>query len=341
MSNSDQTEFIWEEADCNRLACTLCPRRCRLKAGQHGFCFVRYHDGKHLRNISRGKTCAAAADPVEKKPLYHFYPGSQALSFGTLGCNMGCRFCQNDNISKNRQAENLGETFTPEQAVNAARRYGCKVMAFTYNDPVIWADYAMECAVLCRQEGIKTAAVTAGYINEDPRRRFFSLMDAANIDLKSISADFYRKYCLADIKPVLDTIKYVHNETDCWLELTTLLIPKLNDSEEDLDRLIDWILSTLGCEVPLHFSAFHPAFKMSNLPPARASRVKRAAQRAKEAGLKYVYTGNIKDPAGQSTYCGNCGQLLISRDWYKIKAEPEQFLQGLCHKCGSRIPGRF
>jgi pyruvate formate lyase activating enzyme len=289
---------------------------------------------------SYGRASGFCIDPIEKKPLNHFYPGTSVLSFGTAGCNLGCRFCQNWDISKARAIDRLGEWALPEDVVKAAARTGCRSMAFTYNDPVIFAEYAIDCAQAARESGIKTVAVTAGYMNAEARPEFYSEMDAANVDLKAFTAEFYHKLCYGELEPVLDTLRWLASETRVWLEVTTLLIPGHNDSEEEVDRLSDWFVNNLGPDVPLHFTAFHPDFKMLEVRPTPPETLLRARRRALDAGLHHVYVGNIHDVAGDSTYCASCGHLLIERDWHEL-GRWNLDGRGCCRYCRAPLAGRF
>jgi pyruvate formate lyase activating enzyme len=325
--------------DDGRVQCDLCPRFCRLHDGQRAFCFVRQRVGDAIYLTSYGRATGFCIDPIEKKPLNHFHPGSAVLSFGTAGCNLGCKFCQNWDISKARQVELLCEHARPEQIAIAAKNAGCRSVAFTYNDPVIFAEYAIDTARACRELGIATVAVSAGYIAPAARRDFYAWMDAANIDLKAFTPEFYRKLCSADLDPVLDTLRWLRHETNVWFEVTTLLIPGKNDSREEIDRLCAWFVENLGPDVPLHFSAFHPDFKLLDVPATPPATCKRARAQALAHGLRYVYSGNIHDPAGGSTYCPGCQKLVIERDWYEIG---EYALDGdRCRRCGTAIAGRF
>jgi pyruvate formate lyase activating enzyme len=279
-------------------------------------------------------------DPIEKKPLNHFLPGSSVLSFGTAGCNLACRFCQNWDISKSREIDTLTSSASPDALAEAAERLGCRSIAFTYNDPVIFAEYAMDIADACREQGIQAVAVTAGYIHAQPRREFYAKMDAANVDLKAFTDDFYFKLCGARLNPVLDTLAYLKHETNVWFEITTLLIPGKNDSDEELRAECQWVAKELGLDVPVHFTAFHPDHKMTDIPPTPPATLARARQIAIDEGLRYVYTGNVHDRAGGTTYCSGCAKPLIVRDWHRIEdysVSPE----GTCVHCGTRLPGRF
>ncbi len=308
--------------------------------GQRGFCFIREVRGEDVVLTSYGRASGFCVDPIEKKPLNHFYPGTSVLSFGTAGCNLGCRFCQNWDISKAREQDRLTDSASPESVVRAAAAAGCRSIAFTYNDPVIFAEYACDCAEVARAAGIKTVAVTAGYITEQARGAFFANMDAANVDLKGFTEAFYEKQCFAHLGPVLDTLSWLKRETKVWLEVTTLLIPGLNDTETEVDQLVHWFAEHLGTETPLHFTAFHPDFKLNAIEPTPPRTLARARQQALAVGLKHVYTGNVYDPSGQSTYCTRCAALLIERDGYDIGAYTLD-AQGRCSQCGTTLAGCF
>lgn len=330
----------WHRLDDGRLQCDLCPRACRLHEGQRGFCFVRARQGDRLVLTTHGRSSGFCVDPIEKKPLNHFLPGTPVLSFGTAGCNLGCRFCQNWDISKSRRTDTLADAASPGSIAAAAERLGCRSVAFTYNDPVIFLEYAVDTAAECRARGIAPVAVTAGYVCWEPRAELFAHLDAANIDLKSLDDGFYRRICAGRLAPVLETIEYVARETDVWLELTTLLIPGLNDSDAELDALTRWVVERLGPDVPLHFSAFHPDWKLRDRPPTPPATLTRARRIALANGVHHVYTGNVSDPEGQSTWCHRCGTLLIERDWYRLGAwnlTPD----GCCDACGERCAGIF
>jgi len=311
-----------------------------MAEGQEGFCWVRRNEGGRLVLTTYGKSSGFCVDPIEKKPLNHFFPGTEVLSFGTAGCNLGCKFCQNWDISKSREVQTLSSAASPVEIARAAASQGIASVAFTYNDPVIFLEYAVDTAAACRERGIKTVAVTAGYICDEPRRDLFSCMDAANVDLKAFSEDFYRKYTGATLQPVLDTLLYLKRETASWLEITTLLIPGLNDSEREIEAEAGWIYENLGPDVPLHFSAFHPAWKLTTLPPTPAETLSRAREIAQRAGLRYVYTGNVHDPAGQSTWCHRCGECLIARDWYRL-LKWNLTRDGRCASCNTPCAGHF
>jgi pyruvate formate lyase activating enzyme len=330
----------WHRLDDDRIQCDLCPRDCRLHEGQRGLCFVRKMEGGRMVLTTYGRSSGFCVDPVEKKPLNHFYPGSSILSFGTAGCNLACKFCQNWDISKSREMDRLQDEATPEAIARAALQMKCKSVAFTYNDPVIFAEYAMDIADACHEFGVKTVAVTAGYIHAQPRREFYAKMDAANVDLKGFTDDFYYKICGGRLQPVLDTLEYLVKETDVWTEITTLLIPGKNDSDEEIEAECKWIREHLGPDVPLHFTAFHPDWKMTDVPSTPPATLTRARSIALDEGLNYVYTGNVHDEAGGSTYCPACVRVVIARDWYEIRAYALDD-DGACKSCGTRIPGRF
>ena len=330
----------WHALEDGRLQCDLCPRDCTLKEGQRGACFIRGRAGDSMVLTSYGRSSGFCIDPIEKKPLNHFYPGSSILSFGTAGCNLTCKFCQNWDISKSRSFDKLAASASPQAIARAAAEHGCKSVAFTYNDPVIFAEYAMDTADACHELGIKTVAVTAGYIHPQPGREFFAKMDAANVDLKAFSDEFYVKLCGAHLQPVLDTLIYLRQETRVWLELTTLLIPAHNDSAEEIGALCEWIVKQLGPDVPLHFSAFHPDYKMQNVPATPLATLIQARDIATAAGLHHVYTGNVHNRAGDTTHCPSCKQTLIVRDWYEIK-QYSLTPDGRCPACDAKIAGHF
>lgn len=330
----------WTKTEDGRVLCELCPRYCRLHEGQRGFCFVRQNIGGKVVLTTYGRSSGFCIDPVEKKPLNHFYPGTGILSFGTAGCNLGCKFCQNWDISKSREFDRLTDEASPEKIARAAKALNCKSVAFTYNDPVIFAEYAIDIAQECHQLGVKTVAVTAGYITDKARPEFYALMDAANVDLKGFTEDFYKNICSGALQPVLDTLVYLKHETSVWLEITTLLIPGENDSDEELNRMTQWIAAELGVDVPLHFTAFHPDYRMLDHPPTPLSSLTRAREIALSHGLRYVYTGNIHDPGGSSTYCHQCGGVLIERDWYQLGAYNLKE-KNKCAHCGAVCAGHF
>jgi pyruvate formate lyase activating enzyme len=330
----------WHRLDDGRIQCDLCPRYCRLHEGQRGLCFVRAREADRMVLTTYGRSSGFCVDPIEKKPLNHFLPGTPVLSFGTAGCNLTCKFCQNWDISKARAFDRLTEQASPEAIAQAAERQGCRAVAYTYNDPVIFLEYAIDVARACRARGIRNVAVSAGYICDEPRVELFRHMDAANIDLKGFTEGFYKKLCTGSLQPVLDTLVYLRHHTDVWLEITTLLIPGHNDSREEIEQLSAWLMEHLGPDVPLHFSAFHPDWKMMETPRTPARTLIEARAIAMAAGLRYVYTGNISDEASQSTYCHACGARLIGRDWYDITAW-SLTEDGRCAACHAACAGVF
>lgn len=322
-----------------RVRCQLCPRGCALHEGQRGFCYIRERRGDDIWLTSYGRASGFCIDPIEKKPLNHFYPGTSVLSFGTAGCNLGCRFCQNWDISKARSTDRLGSLVSPSEIAQTARAWDCHSVAFTYNDPVIFAEFAIDTAIACREQGVRTVAVTAGYIAPGAREPFFSAMDAANVDLKAFTPEFYRKLCAAEIEVVKENLKYLVHRTSVWVEITTLLIPGHNDGAEEVRALAQWIKEELGTSIPLHFSAFHPDYRMSEVPRTPKATCQMARAIAREEGLLYVYTGNIDDREGQATYCPNCSAVLLERRGYDVRAL--DWRDGKCGRCGHVIAGCF
>ncbi|HSR72108.1 MAG TPA: AmmeMemoRadiSam system radical SAM enzyme [Kiloniellales bacterium] len=330
----------WHRLDDGRIQCDLCPRFCRLQEGQRGLCFVRARQGDAVRLTTYGRSSGFCIDPIEKKPLDHFLPGTPVLSFGTAGCNLTCKFCQNWDISKARAFDRLQAEASPEAIAAAAEERGCRSVAFTYNDPVIFLEYALDVAEACRARGLATVAVSAGYMTAAPRAEFYRHMDAANIDLKGFTERFYKRLCSAALGPVLETLEYIRHETGTWLEITTLLIPGENDSPAEIEALSAWVLERLGPDVPLHFTAFHPDWKMLDTPPTPKATLVEARRIARAVGLRYVYTGNTHDEPGQSTYCHNCNARVIGRDWYEITAWALDD-EGRCLGCGTPCAGVF
>ena len=333
----------WHRLEDGRLQCDLCPRYCRLRDGQRGLCFVRSRNGEELVLTTYGRSSGFCVDPIEKKPLNHFLPGTPVLSFGTAGCNLACKFCQNWDISKSRELDRLQAEASPDAIAQAAAQAGARSVAYTYNDPVIFLEYAVDVAHACHERGLANVAVTAGYVTEQARDEFFAPIDAVNVDLKAFSEHFYWKICGGHLEPVLDTLRFIHGETDVWLELTTLLIPGHNDSVREIDEMTTWILDNLGPDVPLHFTAFHPDWKMMDTPPTPRKTLTRSRDIALQKGLRYVYTGNVHDPAGSSTYCSACGVVLIERSGYELGewnvAVTDDHAQ--CGRCSADIAGVF
>jgi pyruvate formate lyase activating enzyme len=332
--------IYWHRVDDGRVQCDVCPRACRLHEGQRGFCFVRAREDDAIVLTTYGRSSGFCVDPIEKKPLNHFLPGTAVLSFGTAGCNLACRFCQNWDISKSREIDTLADWAAPETIARAARALGCDSVAFTYNDPVIFLEYATDVADACRAAGLRTVAVTAGYMCDVPRRDFYRHIDAANVDLKAFTEDFYHQVTVGHLAPVLETLEYLVHETDVWVEITTLLIPGLNDGDGEIDRLTRWVIERLGPDVPLHFTAFHPDWRMLDVPPTPAATLTRARRIARANGVRHAYTGNVHDPEGSSTYCHGCGRRVVERDWYVLGGYTLDDA-GRCRACGTRCPGRF
>jgi pyruvate formate lyase activating enzyme len=330
----------WHRLDDGRIQCDLCPRECKLKNGQSGLCFVRACENDQIVLMTYGRSSGFCIDPIEKKPLNHFLPGTAALSFGTAGCNLACKFCQNWDISKSREMESLADAASPETLALTAKRRGCRSIAFTYNDPVIFHEYAIDVADACHQHNIKTVAVSAGYVSPEPRKEFYEHIDAVNIDLKAFTESFYHRITGSHLAPVLETLSYLKHETDVWFEITNLLIPGENDSDKELNQMTEWIYSELGPDVPLHFSAFHPDWKMRDKHRTTLESLQKARSIAIMNGLHYVYTGNVHDREGDTTYCHKCGEELIIRDWYEIK-EWNIGTDGRCPKCNTVCAGVF
>lgn len=330
----------WHLLDDGRVQCDVCPRTCKLHEGQRGLCFVRMNHQNKIVLTSYGRSSGFCIDPIEKKPLNHFLPGTPVLSFGTAGCNLACKFCQNWDMSKSRELDTLMDAASPQLLAAKARELGSRSIAFTYNDPIIFMEYAIDAAIACHEQGIKSVAVTAGYISSEPRREFFQHMDAANVDLKAFSERFYWKITGGHLQPILETLQFIQHETDTWLELTTLLIPGENDSNQELEEMTRWVVENLGPEVPMHFSAFHPDWKMRDKPATPTTTLTRAREIAMKNGVRYAYTGNTHDETGGSTYCYQCGTRLIGRDWYVI-TEWKLNTDGTCLSCGTPCDGIF
>ena len=329
----------WHQLDDGRVQCDLCPRECKLHDGQRGVCFVRAREDDGVVLTTYGRSSGFCVDPIEKKPLNHFLPGSSVFSFGTAGCNLACRFCQNWDISKSKEIDTLADEASPATIARTAADLGCRSVAFTYNDPTIFMEYAIDVADACHELGIKTVAVTAGYISPEPRAEFYRHLDAANVDLKGFTEEFYKHTCGAELGAVLDTLEYLA-ATDVWVELTTLLIPGMNDSDDELDAMTRWVVDHLGPDVPMHFTAFHPDYRMLDKAPTPPATLQRARRIAMDNGVRHAYTGNVRDLEGGSTRCHGCGELVISRDGY-VLGEYGLDDSGHCISCGTRIPGVF
>ena len=339
MNKTVPTKY-WHVLSDGRVQCDLCPRFCRLQEGQRGLCFVRARENNQIVLTTYGRSSGFCIDPIEKKPLYHFLPGSTVFSFGTAGCNLACKFCQNWDMSKSREMDILAQEASPAAIASAAQASQCRSVAFTYNDPVIFHEYAIDVAQACREANIKSVAVTAGYVCDEPRTEFYRYMDAANVDLKAFSESFYHKLTGAHLQPVLDTLRHIKHETSVWLEITTLLIPDENDSEQELEALTQWVVENLGPDVPIHFTAFHPDWKMLDKQPTPPGTLMRARRIALKNGIHYAYTGNVRDEEGGSTYCSNCGKMLIGRDWFRITTWNLDD-EGCCASCGEACAGIF
>lgn len=341
MENSQKAHLAkwWEPANNGKILCTLCPRYCTIGEGQKGFCYIRENIEGKLYSTGYGRPTGFAIDPIEKKPLNHFFPGSTVLSFGTAGCNLGCKFCQNWHTSKAKLDETRTLWASPKDVVNLAIRYKTPSIAFTYNDPTIFGEYVIDISRIAKEKGIKTVMVTAGYIDKSARVEVYRYIDGANVDLKAFTERFYHKLTFSHIQPVLDTIEWLYRETNVWIELTTLLIPGENDSDEEIFKLSSWVKNNLSDEVPLHFTAFHPDFKMTNKEATPHSTLIKARNIAIEAGMKYVYLGNVHDVEGQTTFCPKCGKALIARDWHSVHSV--NMSGNMCENCGYKIAGRF
>jgi len=330
-------EAMWWESDPDgRAHCYLCPRHCRIGAGQSGFCFIRVNHNGKLYSLGYASPAALQVDPIEKKPLNHFLPGTRVFSMGTAGCNMGCFFCQNWDISKSHHDQARSRHVPPEQVPELARQHGCDSIAFTYNEPTIWGEYIIDICKAARPYGLKTVMVTNGYITYDAFHDIYDHIDAANVDLKAFTENFYGKITLTHLQPVLDMLLWLKKETCVWFELTNLMIPTLNDDPAETRKLADWIVENLGPDVPLHFTAFHPDFKLQDKPPTPPETLHRARRIALDAGLHFVYEGNIFSEAA-NTSCPACRELLIRRSWHDVLQN--NLRAGNCPRCRSSIPG--
>jgi len=332
-------EARWWDIDAEgRTHCYLCPRHCHIGDGQAGFCFIRVNQGGKLYSLGYGAPAALQIDPIEKKPLNHFLPGTRVFSMGTAGCNMGCFFCQNWDISKSRSDQVNSTQLSAEDVVLAAIHYGCPSLAFTYNEPTIWGEYVIDICAAAKEYGLNTVMVSNGYITREAFHDIYDHVDAANIDLKAFTEQFYGRITLTHLQPVLDTLKWLKNETNVWFEITNLIIPTLNDSRDETRKLAEWVLENLGADVPLHFTAFHPDFKLRDKPKTPPETLHAARALAREVGLHYVYEGNIFSD-GAHTYCPSCGVLLIRRSWHDV--QENRLKDGRCSKCGCEIAGRW
>lgn len=328
----------WEPMSDGRLHCYLCPRHCHIGEGQSGFCFIRKNEAGRLVQLGYGRPAALQIDPIEKKPLNHFLPGTQILSMGTAGCNMGCFFCQNWDISKAKSDQVHSASLSPDDVVTLAKRYDTPSLAFTYNEPTIWSEYVIDIAKAAHESGLNTVMVSNGYITREAFFDVYQHIDAANIDLKAFTENFYSKITLTHLEPVLNTLRWLRHETNVWFEITNLMIPTLNDADDELKNLCDWVLTNLGDDVPLHFTAFHPDFKLRDKQHTPSQTLHHARQTAMQMGLKYVYEGNIHSDGG-STICPSCKRTLIRRDWHEILSNHVK--DGSCEYCGTQIAGVF
>lgn len=326
----------WRMMDDGRVQCEMCPRYCRLKEGGRGLCFVRARQDDAIVLTTYGRSGGFCIDPIEKKPLNHFLPGTPVLSFGTAGCNLACNFCQNHDISKSREMDRMQAEAQPETIAQAALRLGCRSVAFTYNDPVIFHEYSQDIAAACREVGVRTVAVTAGYLTDRARPDFFRGIDAANVDLKAFTERFYRDVTKSQLQPVLDTLVYLVKETDVWVEITNLVIPGENDSEAEIDAMTAWVVENLGPDVPMHFSAFHPDYRMLDKQRTPFETLAMARRVARRNGVRHAYAGNVHDLGRQSTHCHVCGTRVIGRDWYEL-SDWNVTDQGCCGGCGTRL----
>jgi pyruvate formate lyase activating enzyme len=343
MKTKSDKNFVtkyWRKLDDGRIQCDLCPHHCKLKPDQQGLCFVRANENDQVVLTTYGRASGFCIDPVEKKPLNHFLPGTSVLSFGTVGCNLACKFCQNWQISKAREMSLLTEKASPQKIAKMAQENKCQSVAYTYNEPIISLEYCVDTAKECHKLGIKSIAVTNGFICDEPRKEFFAHMDAANVDLKGFTEKFYRKITNSSLQPVLDTLVYVKHKTNVWLEITNLLIPGENDSEKEIDAMTKWIVKEIGVDVPLHFSAFFPAFKMMDYPATPEETLTRAREIAIKNGIRYAYTGNVYDEKGSSTYCHNCHNCIIKRGGFNI-LDYQLTDDGHCKFCNTLCAGVF
>lgn len=333
------TQF-WQKLEDGRVECQMCPRLCKLQEGARGLCFVRARHNDAIVMTSYGRSSGFCIDPIEKKPLNHFLPGTPVLSLGTAGCNLACNFCQNHDISKSRDMDQLQVYASPNAVARAARAFACRSVAFTYNDPVIFHEYCVDAAQECRALGISTVAVTAGYVTAAARQSFFRSFDAANVDLKAFTERFYWDVTKSHLQDVLDTLLYLKHDTSVWFEITNLLIPQENDSPQEIDAMTRWIFKELGPDVPLHFSAFHPDYRMLDKPRTPIETLMMARRIALKNGLHYVYIGNVHERGRQSTVCSCCGTRLIDRTGYALN-DWHLNAEGACLTCGTKLHGVF
>lgn len=339
LSQNYPTKY-WHKLNNGRIQCDLCPQACKLNEGQRGICYVRMRQNDQVVLTAYGRSSGFCIDPIEKKPLNHFLPGSTVYSFGTVGCNLLCKFCQNWDISKAHEDDVLAASSSPQNIAKIAKENQCRSVAFTYNEPIIFMEYAIDVARECHKLDIKTVAVTNGYICSEPRKEFFSYIDAARVDLKGFTEGFYKNITGSHLKPVLDTLVYLKKYTSVWLEVICLLISGENDSAAEIECSTKWLVENLGVDVPVHFTAFHPAWKMLDKPITPLETLIRARDIAMKNGLRYAYTGNVYHPEGSKTFCHNCKKCVIARAGYGI-IESSLDDSGCCTFCGTRCAGVF
>lgn len=336
VSNLKEASF-YHQLDGGKVACDLCPNRCVLDEGQRGLCKVRQNIGGKLYSLVYGKPVTINVDPIEKKPLYHFLPGSRAYSLATAGCNLECKYCQNWDISQRSPEDLKSMPMTAEEVINEALKSNSQVIAFTYNEPTVWYEYMYDIAKLAKQKGLKTVMISSGYINEEPLKNLLPYLDAVKVDLKSFNSEVYRDLIRGKLEPVLDTIKTIKKEGK-WLELLHLTIPGYTDDIEEIKKMCQWVKDNVGSEVPFHLTRFWPKYKLMNVPPTSEDTLKRARRVCLDAGLKYVYTGNIDDEEGSATYCPNNKKAVIKRNGFFI-AENMIDKDGKAKGCPDIIPG--
>ena len=317
------------------LNCKVCERRCIISDCKKGFCDMRENISGKLYTLNYAAASSVAVDPIEKKPLFHFYPGSTVLSLGSVGCNFRCKHCQNWNISQAKLEEISLREIMPEDAVKLAKEYKCKSIAWTYNEPTMWLEYTIDSAKLARKNDLKSVYVTNGYMTEESLEMIGPYLDAANVDLKGMSEQFYKELCDARMQPVLDNIKRIYDKK-IHMEITNLMIPGYNDSEEHINALVNFMVDEIGVEVPLHFTRFFPYYEMKNVPPTAVADLEKAYKIAGDAGMKYVYIGNVPSGKGENTYCHSCGEILVERDGYQIMADSLK-KDKKCPNCGTGV----
>ncbi|MCK5077185.1 MAG: AmmeMemoRadiSam system radical SAM enzyme [Calditrichia bacterium] len=331
------TAKFWKSIPGNKIECLLCPRKCIIPEESHGYCYVRKNNKGKLYSLAYAHPSAMNVDPIEKKPLYHVLPNSKSFSIGTIGCNLGCKFCQNWSLSRSKDDTSRVYELEPSKIIELCKQHNCSSIAFTYNEPTIFAEYVMDIAKLAKENNIKTVMVTNGYINDSVIKEVYKNIDAANVDLKAFSEDFYKNETSSSLQPVLNSLKIL-NEMGVWVEITNLIIPGLNDDEIMIKKMLNWILKNLGDKIPLHFSAFHPDYKLTDIEATSAQNVINIRNLALNHGIRYVYCGNILYKEGNTTYCPKCNKPLIIRDWGYTENKLSNLNQ--CN-CGEIIPGIY